>query len=99
MSKKNVRKAHRSGGKECPICDRELPLVEHHIGGREIPNWRQAWNSAWICASCHDLVHLGIILIEGWWNTTTGRTLFFHKKGDEPVMGEGIIPPQYGQGA
>ena len=95
MVKKLVRKANRSGTKQCPVCEKEVPLVEHHLRGREIPRWNENWNIAWICATCHDLIHLGEVIIEGWFKLDGIRTLVWRKKGEEPKIGEGIIPPEY----
>jgi len=99
MVKKNVRKWKRSGTDECPICEKDLPLVEHHLHGRNVPRWREEWNVAWMCASCHDLVHLQEVVIEGWWRVNGQRVLSWRRKGEELKMGEGIVPPEYGKGS
>lgn len=96
MTKLAVRKCNRSGSEECPICNRPAILVEHHIHGREIPDAEAAWNKAWVCASCHDLIHAGEIFIEGWFSTTAGRELFWRKKGEFPKLKATIAPHLYG---
>lgn len=95
MSKQNLRKIKRSGCQECEICNLETPLQEHHIRGREIPNCNKEWNISWICPTCHDRVHIGLVVIEGWFNTTNGRMLLWHNKGEPSITGENISPPPY----
>ena len=95
MVKRNVRKAKRSGTQPCPICESEVPLVEHHINGRCVPRWRENWNVVWVCPTCHDLIHVGDIIVEGWWRVNGLRVLSWRKKGDETIFGEGAKPPGY----
>jgi hypothetical protein len=83
--------------KSCPICNNEVPLVEHHIHGREVPRWREAWNVAWICGTCHDLVHLYEVIIEGWFNVDGVRTLVWRRKEEQQKLTEGAIPPRYSE--
>jgi hypothetical protein len=73
-------------------------LVEHHIHGREIARANDGFNIAWICATCHDFVHLGDIIIEGWFRTTKGRELIWRRKGEPMKFAEGAKPPIYGDG-
>jgi len=70
--------------------------VEHHLHGRDVPKWKEAWNVAWICATCHDLVHLGEIIIEGWF-IIGSRTLVWRHKDEPPKLNDGIVPPSYGK--
>jgi len=99
MSRKNIRKMMRSGTQACPICSREVPLVEHHINGRGVPHWNDPWNIVSICATCHDMVHMNKlsnrIIIEGWFKTTSGRELLWHHAGEESITGEESEPPVY----
>ena len=95
MSKKNLRKYKRSGNSECEICEIETPLQEHHIRGREIPDYNNVNNISWICPTCHDRVHLGLIIIEGWFNTTKGRELLWHNNNEQSITGKSISPPSY----
>jgi hypothetical protein len=96
MAQRDIRKSKRSGTRPCDACERVLILVEHHIGGREIPDAEAAWNKAWICASCHDEVHAGLKIIEGWFKTSQGKKLFWHWKGEQPKLVEGVSVPTYG---
>lgn len=95
MSKKAVRKACRSGNEKCLICESQCRLVEHHINGRDIHNWDRPSNVSWICPNCHDLVHAGDIVIEGWFMTTKGRELLFHRNGEKSLTGFTSSPPIY----
>ncbi len=95
MSKKNLRKYKRSGNSECEICEIETPLQEHHIRGREIPDCNNVNNIAWCCPNCHDSIHLGLIIIEGWFNTTKGRELLWHNENEQSITGKSISPPSY----
>ena len=95
MSRANLRKIKRSGTESCEICKTVTPLQEHHIRGREVPNFNAKNNIVWICPTCHDRCHIGLVIIEGWFNTSTGRQLLWHNKGDESITGEKISPPPY----
>jgi hypothetical protein len=80
LTKKSQRAFARSGTSICPCCDTRRLLVEHHIGGRDIPDWDKPWNRAYICAGCHDDVHSGRLVIEGYETTTKGKKLIWHRK-------------------
>jgi len=95
MSRKSLRKYFRSGNNECPTCDREAKLVRHHINGREVHRAEEAWNIAWCCPTCHDMIHEKLLVIEGWFTTTEGRELIWHHKDDEGITGEEATPPSY----
>ena len=79
----------RSGKDYCPICNLQRLLVEHHINGRDISEKNRKWNRCWICASCHDEIHSGIKILEGWVSTSEGKKLIWRKAGDEPVVNDG----------
>jgi len=95
MSKKNLRKNKRSGNEKCEICKTETPLQEHHIRGREIPDYNNDSNIGWCCPNCHDKIHLGFIVLEGWFNTSQGRQLLWHNKNEPSITGKEISPPHY----
>jgi len=80
---------------ECPVCNRELPLVEHHIHGRGVIRWREDWNVAWVCGACHDLIHQGEIVIEGWVRVDGILTLIYRCKGEGVKILDGATPPTY----
>ncbi len=95
MSKLDRRKAARSGTSPCPICHLARALVEHHIDGRVGPDSEKPWNKAYICPSCHDDVHAGKIVLEGWVYSTEGKILAWHRAGEEPSYRDGINAPLY----
>jgi len=96
MSKKSKRKAMRSGSSICPTCDQKHRLVEHHIHGKDIPDRDKPWNIAWVCPNCHDEVHAGEIIIEGWVMTTSGKELSWYRKdGQKPDLLPNSSPYTY----
>jgi len=95
MSKKAKRKLMRSGNVGCPICGSEVKLCRHHINGREIPRAEDESNIAWICPTCHDKVHDGEIMIEGWFMTTDGRELIWRFHREDTITGTESSPPTY----
>lgn len=95
MSQEAKRKAARSGTMCCPICGKKAMLVEHHIHGREIPHASASWNRCYICPVCHDEVHAGRIIIEGWGMTSMGKVLIWRIVGVEAIKNEGAEPPLY----
>jgi hypothetical protein len=95
VTEKSIRKMARSGSSICPICDKKRPLVEHHIHGRNILNHTASWNRAYICATCHDETHLGMIIIEGWVSTTDGKILAWRRAGEPQNCLEGANPHLY----
>lgn len=73
--------------KSCEICG-EPAKEEHHINeqkhadsnsmiGHIHKNHKS--NLVDLCVSCHDKVHAGLISIEGWKTTSSGRSLIFDK--------------------
>lgn len=92
MNKKKLKIANRSGKKKCPICCRPEILVEHHIEGRDIKNPNHPSNLAYICDNCHRKVHMGLIVLEGWYQTTVGKELFWHEAEKESFTGNDAKP-------
>ena len=91
MSKKNVRKYKRTGYESCPICNCHAKLVQHHIHGRKVRDSEKPWNLLWLCPTCHDFVHDGTYIIEGYYQ----NTLVWHKKGEESITGIDASPYNY----
>lgn len=83
---------NRSGSLVCPICKEKHILVEHHINGREILNANQPFNIANICSNCHNEVHHGKIVIEGWFSTSNGRELLWHYSNELSLSGQDSKP-------
>ncbi len=76
------------GTQKCPI-DKEYcgPLIRHHIHGRDIPDWDEDWNVAYVSPNTHQMVHEGKLIIEGWFFTTKGYELIWHWTGDQGITG------------
>jgi len=91
MSKHNIRKYHREGNNKCPICNYQGKLVCHHINGRNIPNYDDTWNHAWICPNCHDLVHDNKIIVE----MKQMGTIIWHHVNEESITGNDAKPYIY----
>jgi len=70
---------NRKGITICPICKFPGQLVEHHINGRKIPRFNEPWNIVWLCPNCHDAIHSDKLVVEGWFQGTTGKVLMYHK--------------------
>jgi hypothetical protein len=83
---------NRSGIRECDICHKPLLLEEHHINGRNIPDFNQEFNKCNICPLCHYKVHLKILIIEQWFMSSDGRILLWHKKDDTPITDRESTP-------
>ena len=73
----------------CEVCKYDNPdaLHIHHIIPRADPRCSNNLNNlAVLCAICHNLVHVGDITIIGVYSGTSGRTLMFYRKGEEPPL-------------
>ena len=95
IKRKNIKILAKSGNGVCPICEKQEILVEHHIRGKKIPNPNHMSNLAYVCSNCHNKIHHGIIVLEGYFNTTDGMKLFWHYYKDESFTGEHIKPHLY----
>ena len=88
MSKKVIKVANRSGKQKCPICGQQEILVEHHLEGRDIPDANHPSNLCYICDNDHRKIHLGRIVIEGWFQTTNGKELLWHSVDEVSFTGK-----------
>lgn len=95
MIKEARKSLNRSGIEKCQCCEEPNILIEHHINGRNIPDFDKFWNLCYICANCHNKVHFGLILIEGWFMTTNGLQLIWRHVQDKPITGSVTTPPLY----
>ncbi len=87
LEKKNTTEKE-SGLKRdnCELCKKYFPSLDtHHIKSTSLGGPNIEWNKCYICPSCHRLVHLGKIIIEGRFRTTKGNTLIFREKGEESI--------------
>jgi Zn-finger protein len=76
--KKILRKKQcNSGLMPCSICQIPEYLIEHHINGRKIPDFDAEWNKCYICSNCHNKIHRGLIIVEGWLMTSESKKLFY----------------------
>jgi 5-methylcytosine-specific restriction endonuclease McrA len=90
---KRLRRSRNSSGTAiCPICLLSAILHEHHINGRDIPDANKSWNLVSICPNCHVLTHENCIIIEGWFTTTEGRKLIWHRKDEKSITDNNTKP-------
>ena len=92
MNQRDKKRINRSGKKACNICNRQTVLHIHHIEGRDILNAEHPSNKCEICPSCHAEIHEGLIVIEKWASTSSGKKLLWFKKGEESFTGEVAKP-------
>ena len=94
-----MRKYRSSGRQSCEICGRRDSLDLHHMRGRDIPNPDSPHNTVSLCKICHSHCHIEskegyrLIVIEGWFNSTTGRELIWRHGNEESITGQECIPP------
>ena len=84
MKRKTIKQRNRSGKFPCDICKDIGYLEEHHIEGRDIPDYNHKSNLCNICPNCHYKIHLGVIVIEQWAMSSVGITLLWHNEGENP---------------
>ena len=87
MSLKNYYDKHHSGKYPCTICGTVIRLEIHHIRGRDIDNYNHRDNLVSLCPNDHLMIHTGEILVEGWFNTTSGREFIWRRRGEESITG------------
>jgi len=95
VSRKNRHKIKSSGKDICNICSLAIPLEEHHIRGRNIKDPNHKDNLVYICANDHVRIHTGEYILEGWFMTSSGRTLLWHQKGEPSITGRDAIVHTY----
>ena len=66
----------------CEIC-KIKSHHKHHIISKSKGGSNRKNNLVHLCSNCHYMVHRGEIIIEGWFMTTEGIKLIWHKKGNE----------------
>ena len=92
MSKKNLKAFARSAQRSCDVCKHYFPLVRHHLNGREIPKYDEPFNVAEVCPNCHQDIHSGEVVVEGWMQTSVGRELIWRNKNSDPVTDRSCTP-------
>lgn len=73
----------------CEVCSYNVPssLHTHHIIPRCDPRSSNNLNNLTVlCPNCHNLVHLGELIIIGVYTSTNGRKLMFFRKGETPPL-------------
>ena len=90
IRQKTRKKMNRSGKSICPICKNEEFLEEHHLEGRDKDYSNKTFNKANICSNCHTRIHELDIVVEGWFMTSEGLQLLWHKQGDDSFTGKEI---------
>jgi 5-methylcytosine-specific restriction endonuclease McrA len=90
------RRQQNRFGKPCQICNELRILVDHHLEGRDFNGYNQGWNRASICDNCHRDVHSNLIIIEGWFQTTSGRQLLWYRAEESGLTGQACHPPFLG---
>ena len=88
LTQKTQKEINRSGKAPCAICNQINILQNHHIEGRNIPNYNRFSNIVPCCPNCHNKIHWGQIIIEKWIMTSGGMELIWHKKGEESFTGD-----------
>jgi len=70
----------------CDICNNILVEPDkHHIWSKSLGGPNALWNICNICPNCHKKVHLGKLIIEGWFKSTKGRVLIWRSRGEESI--------------
>ncbi len=95
MNRQLRRIINKSSKQCCQICEQQEILVEHHINGRNVPNFNKSFNLAAVCPNCHNKVHHGKIIIEKWVQTSKGLKLIFRNMDEVSITGETATPPLY----
>jgi CRISPR/Cas system-associated protein Cas10 (large subunit of type III CRISPR-Cas system) len=88
---------NRSGKYCCDICGTKSILVVHHLNGRTGFKPNRVDNLCNLCATCHDNLHSGNIIIEGWLSSTVGKVLVWRYKGDCSITDRVTSAKLYGK--
>ena len=76
----------------CEICKKNFPVLhKHHIIPRcDDRCTNRNYNIAILCPNCHAQVHTGEFIIIGFYESTSGGTLVWFKKGEQPPLEEDL---------
>lgn len=85
------KKRNMTGKEPCDLCNTPFYLVEHHINGRKCMNAEHMSNITNVCPNCHYLIHLGVVVLEGWAMTGSGYELLSHEPDVAPLMKDAIV--------
>lgn len=77
----------------CPICKKKYDFFEtHHIQSKCNGGGNEKFNLVKLCLNCHKRVHYGLIILEGWYRSTKGLMIVWHKFNEDSITG--IEPPK-----
>lgn len=73
----------------CDLCYDVQPFLDaHHVISQSKGGTNEKSNIANICPNCHRKVHLGLLILEGWFQTTNGYRLLHHFNDAAPLTNE-----------
>lgn len=78
---------------KCEICKKHIARHKHHINSRALGGNNNKYNLTHLCPNCHTDVHLGLIVIEGRFQTTNGNMLIWRYKQNNKII-SGIEEPK-----
>lgn len=68
-------------------CNNYLKLDTHHIHSKCYGGGNQIWNKCKLCPNCHRKIHVGELVLEGWWSSSNGRILVYRAKNEPSITG------------
>lgn len=80
---------------KCEICHTNTARDVHHIVSRACGGNNKPYNKASLCPNCHREVHLGQIVIEGRFQTTSGRQLVWRHSNQIKIIPQQTDPEVY----
>lgn len=71
---------------ECEICKIEYDFLKnHHIQSKCYNGSDKEYNRVYICDKHHEMIHYGLIILEGWFGSMNGRTLVWRKFNEKSI--------------
>lgn len=72
----------------CEICNYQMKILDnHHIHSLSEGGVNTDANKCKLCPNCHRLVHSGVIILEGRFNSTKGNIVVWRYKGQQSITG------------
>ena len=72
----------------CEICKQDTDFIKkHHIHSTSLGGTDEPSNRAYICSECHDMVHCGLIIIEGRFASMDGKVLVWRAFTEPSITG------------
>lgn len=73
----------------CEVCKIPFPFLEsHHIISKSKGGDNKKLNKTNVCPNCHELIHRGLIILEGKVSSTAGYILIWRNKGEPSITGK-----------